>query len=178
MRKQRLLALARALMRDAKRPRMTVPFDLAVWVSPKNSTWDKLDHQDGQEHVVIDRKCVYAACAAGTACLMPRFQKEGLNFNLSPGMNYVVPAYGKSTGVAALMQFFDITREQAETLFMPDAYYYTSGKRAAREVACRIAMFAKTGMMTEDKRLQDARAEQNRRVDQLLRLTSRTNPSG
>lgn len=152
MKKKRLLDLADALFREARKKKPGVKFDLDYWISPKTTVWSKLNDDaknEGQRNIVLDMSCAYAACAVGTACLLPHFQKQGLNFMLMADSNFMLPNFGKHYGMEAITEFFGITTSQAEILFLPDTYKHQTGKRAAREVACRIVKFAETGKLPE-----------------------------
>lgn len=75
--------------------------------------------------------CGTVACAFGHACSIPEFQAEGLHVRAAfSGVNerYQFPAYQETTCFKAAMLFFNLTFEQARSLFSPTSYAKDAGR--------------------------------------------------
>lgn len=93
------------------------------------------DVEDDEEQLphfpVKEVSCGTAACAMGWACMIPEFQKEGLQL-VCPESEYPrnkfqgTPIYNDGKNVhsefGACVEFFDITWKQAYYLFDPSEY--------------------------------------------------------
>ena len=123
--KRRLLRLAEFL--DSLPPEK---FDLAYWGDQSSP-------------------CGTVACACGWACLLPEFQAEGLKVNIYTedekryATGTFAPVYGSNRGVEAMMEFFDISSDDFDDLFLDDSYpeYDRGGKTPPSDVAERIRHF-------------------------------------
>lgn len=77
-------------------------------------------------------KCGTAACALGSAALLPEFNEAGLILDSTE-----VPAYNEETAEDAGAEFFGLSGRQAEYLFTPWTYprgSYTTPKTVAKRV--------------------------------------------
>ena len=76
--------------------------------------------------------CGTAACAAGIACMLPEFQKEGLRLSADGCFNDEFPIFREFMYVEAMQHVLDITFKQTRYLFDPMAY---SGKVLPIDIA-------------------------------------------
>lgn len=140
MNKKRLLKLADELERLAeqkKRPR----FNLALWGTQRKE-------QRGKKPSALT--CATAACAVGTAMLLPAFRRQGLGCTVI-NENQMVPTYRRGENWEAVDKFFfdipnpcdDRPSEEATFLFSYDSYpkRHWTGRAGMRAVAKRIRDF-------------------------------------
>lgn len=66
--------------------------------------------------------CGTVACAVGHACFHPPFQKAGLALSYYDVGYTPYPMFQGSTGVGAVMKFFNLTEEEVDRLFFPHTY--------------------------------------------------------
>lgn len=84
-----------------------------------------------------DPECRTAGCAIGHACQIPEFKKAGLELIRVSG--YLIPAYGDFIDWGAVAAFFDITGNEAESMFLPSRYVRSKGRLIKpTEVVTRI----------------------------------------
>lgn len=132
MKRKRLLALATSLEKLANtKGKPKVRFDLNLWGKQRPDRRGKTPTKLG---------CATAACAVGHAMLMPEFRKQGLSANIICN-GYMVPVFKNTEDFQAVEKFFDIEDEVAHSLFLPESYLITRGKKAEQAVAARIRAF-------------------------------------
>lgn len=101
---ERLTALIVALRDDADNPK-GIQFDLGIWIMSSL----------GREP---DIGCGTKACAVGLACLLPKFQEQGLRFD--PVMKS--PTFQGLSHWDAVESFFGLTHGEALYLFASHSY--------------------------------------------------------
>lgn len=67
-------------------------------------------------------ECKTAGCAIGWACTFPEFKKMGLKFHFSNWNRELIPTYDTWTGPVAVCDFFHISYQVFNYLFMRDQY--------------------------------------------------------
>lgn len=77
--------------------------------------------------------CGTAACAAGIACLLPALKADGLHL-----WGSTLPGFGSNTGDEALEEFFGLTTDEMEYIFMPDSYGREGYRVFPEEVVAHI----------------------------------------
>ncbi len=138
MKKDRLLLLAKELLKLNKKAPKGWKFDLTWWAERKE-----------ERHGKIPTKltCATSACAVGTAMLLPQFRKLGLKAEMDPGYYGLMrPVFRGEKDFKAVEKFFGIERAQALYLFDPSEYHAKDQgeKRGLTVVAARIEYFVKT----------------------------------
>lgn len=142
MNKRRLLKLADELDALAKSRRKSLPkFSLVQW------GWQRKERQG---RIPTELSCARAACAVGTAMLMPSFQRQGLKCRVE-GNRMMVPLFrGHQNWQAVDAFFFNIAEpsrwassDEATWLFQSNSYPkgQRTGKTAMLAVAKRIRNF-------------------------------------
>ena len=138
MNKRRLWKLARLLEQDAAN-KHGVKFDLASWAQRNGA------REFPKKVKKLD--CKTTACAVGLACLSGVFAKEGFSWKPSSSDNNIVPIFEGQEDFGAVTRFFDISMNEAVTLFVDSRYYNdglpTQGAEGERAVAKRIREFVR-----------------------------------
>jgi hypothetical protein len=119
-----------------------VRFDLSTWASPYDP-YRPDPNFDTQDTPPLN--CNTKACAMGLFCLSGAFTKEGLGYDLEArefGGYVLNPTCRGDEGYAAAAELFEITNDDADTLFSPDSYDITKGADAERAVAARMRALA------------------------------------
>lgn len=145
MRVDLLIRGAKLLEADAVK-KDGVRFDLGTWASPYDtSQHNKIFDTQNKPPLSCDTK----ACAMGLFCLSGAFKKEGLSYELEGrAVGYVCgyvlsPTYvNGDVGFAAAAALFDISYNDAETLFSAESYDNTRGAEAELAVAERMRQLA------------------------------------
>jgi len=143
--KKRLLLLAAKLERLAKSKRGRLPkFDLREWA------FQRLERK-GQTPTELH--CATAACAVGTAMLMPEFRKQGLKCYVRHNA-IMIPTFRGHENWGAIDSFFLGIKDpklfrtaESKHLFEDEQYPESqrTGRRGMKAVAKRIREFVKTG---------------------------------
>ncbi len=144
--KERLLMLARKLEGLARSKRKDLPkFALHQWGYQR-------PERKGQNPTQLS--CATAACAVGTAMLMPEFRKQGLGCKVRSDLLMIPKFRGYENWEAVDKFFFGVKSDsfvfmspEAKHLFEEDSYPVNdrTGKRGLKAVAARIRAFVKVG---------------------------------
>ena len=87
-------------------------------------------------------RCQFAGCSIGWAIeLIPEFRQHGLVLEQQNLCSPWEPHYKNKRGIFAVMEFFDLPREDAECLFMPE--WYNPDHVSPFDVAERIRNYVK-----------------------------------
>jgi hypothetical protein len=129
MNKRRLLKLADLLEADAKN-RNGVRFDLETFGSTKNVK------------KFVEPNCGTVACAVGLACVSGAFKRSGLDFDVD-GDGEIIPSFNGMNGCWASENFFELSTDEFDFLFVDDSYpkEFRKGAKGERYVAKRIRDF-------------------------------------
>src|ERR1700734_4537162 len=101
-------------------------FNIGCW-SQTTVEEDVSKHIHKRDHT----ECGFAACAMGWACQIPSFKRAGLrlvtpSYDLSWGNETFFPSswpeFEDETAYAAAAKFFDISHDEATSLFSPTSY--------------------------------------------------------
>jgi hypothetical protein len=117
-------------------------FDMTFWVYKWGTNYSKQMLPKVTTNLHVPEDCGSVACALGWACRIPEFMENGLY------MEGTIPCIIKRNGrgyrneglfgTRAGAYFFDISSEEAESLFLSNRYQSFSGDIKPQEVAEKI----------------------------------------
>lgn len=137
MNKRRLVKLADLLEDDAKNKK-GVRFDLSLW-----GQVPALTQTEKPETIKVN--CGTQACAIGLACISGAFKRSGFTYAVTSknegAGNNIRPVFMEYRDFFAVEKFFEISRPEAEFLFLDTKYQESRGAESERAVAKRIRAF-------------------------------------